>query len=169
MYKVVPAVIGLSVATFFVCYSSMQMDRASNILKYGSAEPPGWARETTRKREEPTAEATPRWSSNNDRTEEPVHKIMIRFLTDLDDLLDTIKDSASFESVKPRILRRVRRHADLAKQHPNQGMTQFSKSEAKEFEKAVNRHAASLVRAEAAAPGVTDFFKNEVQPLLNPK
>jgi hypothetical protein len=169
MYKVVPAVIGLSVATFFVCYSSMQMDRASNIFKYGSAEPPGWARETTKKREEPTAEATPRWSSNNDRTEEPVSKVMIRLLNEVDDLLDTITDRASFEAVKPRILRRVRQVAELAKGRQNQGMTQFSKSAAKELEKAVNRHATSLVRADAAAPWVTEFFKNEVQPLLNPK
>src|SRR5262249_48928018 len=159
MYKIIPVIFGLSVATFFVGYSTMQMDRTSNILKYGSPEPPGWARESLRKREEPTADATPRWSSNSDRADEPVHKLMIRFLSDLDDLLDTIKDPASFESVKPRILRRVRRHADLAKEHPNQGMTRFSKSEAKEFEKAVNRHAASLMRADTAAPGVQDFFK----------
>jgi len=169
MYKVIPAVLGLGVATFFVGYSSMQMDRASNILKYGSAEPPGWARETLKKREQPTADATPQWSSNNDRAAEPAFKILIRFLGEVDDLLDTVKDPASFEAVKPRILRRVRQHKELAKQHPDQGMRQLNKAESKEFEKAVTRHAASALRADSVAPGVTDFFKNEVGPIMEAK
>jgi len=169
MYKVIPAVIGLSVAAFFVGYSSMQMDRASNILKYGSAEPPGWARETMKKREEPTADATPRWSSNNDRTDEPAYKLLIRCLNDVDNLLDTVKDAASFEAVKPRILRRMRQHKEIGKSHPEQGMTQLSKTAAKEFEKAINRHAVSLIRADSVAPGVQDFFKKEVAPIMESK
>src|SRR5437763_14989188 len=108
MYKIIPVVVSIGVATFFVGYSSMQMDRTSNILKYGSPEPPGWAGETRKKQPQPTVEATPRWSSNNDRTAEPAYKIFIRFLGDVDDLLDTIKDPASFERVTPRILRRGR-------------------------------------------------------------
>jgi hypothetical protein len=169
MYKIVPVIISLTVATFFVAYSSIQMTRTSNILQYGTPEPPGWARESVKKREEPTAEATPRWSSNNDRDAEPTYKIFIRFLGEVDDLLDTVKDPASLEGVKPRILRRVRQHADLAKEHPQQGMTQLSKSASAEFEKAVKRHAASTLRADSVAPGVTEFFKNEVAPILERK
>jgi hypothetical protein len=168
MYKIVPVIVALTVATFFVGYSTIQMDRTSNILKYGTPEPPGWARETLKKREEATAEATPRWSSNNDH-DEPAFKIMLRFLGDTDDLLDTVKDPASFDAVKPRILRRARRHAEIGKDHPDKGMKQLSKAEAKEFDKALKRHAASMLRADSVAPGVTDFFKDEVGPTLEAK
>jgi hypothetical protein len=147
----------------------MQMSRTANILNNGCPDPPGWARETLKKREEPTAEATPRWSSNNDRSDEPAYKLLIRCLNDVDNLLDTVKDPASFEAVKPRILRRVRQHKEVGQSHPEQGMTQLSKSAAAEFEKAIKRHAASVIRAESVAPAVTDFFKNEVRPVMEAK
>ena len=168
MYKLVPFV-GLFVAACFVGFSAMQMNRTANVLQCGSPGPPGRARESQKKRPEPTADATPRWSRNNDRTDEPLHKVLIRVLTDLDDLLDTIHDPASFVAAKPKLLNRVRQHAELAKAHQNEGMTQFSKSAAKELEKAMNRHAESLLRADQAAPGVVKFFEKEVGPILNPK
>ena len=71
---------------------------------------------------------------------EPVHKSVIRCLSDMDDLLDTIHDPASFALVKPRLLSRAREQKALASANPNQGMSQLSRSAAQEMQKAVNRH-----------------------------
>ena len=46
---------------------------------------------------------------SSQRSSEPVHKVLIRCLGDLDDLLDTVHDPASFAAVKPKILSRMRR------------------------------------------------------------
>jgi hypothetical protein len=92
---------------------------------------------------------------------------VIRFLGDLDDLLDTVRDSASFAAVKPKLLARARQQVALAAQHSNQGMSALSPSATKQWQRAANRHAKSLARAIEADPAVEDFFADDMAAILN--
>jgi hypothetical protein len=92
---------------------------------------------------------------------------VVRFLGDIDDLLDTVHDSASFAAVKPKLLARARAQAALAAPHPNQGMTSLNPTATVQWQKAVNRHAKSLTRAIKAVPAVEDFFANDLAAILN--
>src|SRR5262245_14296497 len=53
---------------------------------------------------------------------DPPHKMLMRFMADLDDILDKVHDPASFEAARPKLLARTRRHADWASSQPGQGM-----------------------------------------------
>jgi hypothetical protein len=92
---------------------------------------------------------------------------VVRFLGDMDDLLDTVHDSASFAAVKPKLLARAREQAALAAQHPNQGMSSLNPSAAIQWKKAANRHAQSLARAIEAEPAVADFFADDLAAILS--
>jgi hypothetical protein len=111
----------------------------------------------------------PRPASGGKSTDVSVHQSVIRCLGDLDDLLDTVHDPASFEAVKPKLLDRLRQQAALAAAHPGQGMVGMSRSAALAMQKAVNRHTEAIVRANEVAPGVTDFFAKEMAAVLNAK
>src|SRR5262245_52560682 len=89
---------------------------------------------------------------------DPVHKVLIRLMGDLDDILDQIRDPASFAAAKPKLEARVREHADWVARQPNKGMSQLSQAAAGELQVAANRHARSILRAESVAPGVRAFF-----------
>lgn len=100
------------------------------------------------------------------RAAEPVHKSLVRCLNDLDDLLDTIHDEASFAFAKPKLLSRAREQAAQAAMHPNAGMTQLGRAAAYEIQQASNRHMKSLTRAIEAVPAVRDFFEKEMGAIL---
>jgi len=102
-------------------------------------------------------------------TDVSVHRSVIRCLGDLDDLLDTVHDPASFEAVKPKLLDRMRQQTALAVAHPGQGMVGMSRSAALATQKAMDRHTEAVVRANEVAPAVTDFFTNDVAAVLNAK
>jgi hypothetical protein len=156
MQRFIP-VVGLLVASYYIGTAGVQTSKTASVI---TAPSPG----------DPAAESpSSKKSAASQRPDEPVHKSLIRFLTDTDDLLDTIHDPASFAAVKPKLLRRAREQADLAAQHPNQGMSQLSKSAAKELQTAINRHSESLERAIRVAPGVQPFFEKELAAILNPK
>ena len=84
-----------------------------------------------------------------------------------DDLLDTVHDPSSFAAVKPKLLARARKQAELAAHHPNQGMSQLSPTAAVQWQNAANRHAHSLSRATEAVPEVATFFVNDLAPILS--
>ena len=92
---------------------------------------------------------------------------VVRFLGDIDDLLDTVHDSASFAAIKPKLLARAREQAALAAQHPNQGMSSLNPSATSQWQKAANRHAKSLARAIQADPAVADFFAGDLAAVLS--
>jgi hypothetical protein len=159
MQKAIPLV-GVLVATFFVGSAAIQFSgpvSAINPKKSLNSTILGGGAD--QRSERPSAP----------RSAEPVHMSLIRCLTDLDDLLDTIRDPASFAAVKPKLLARAREQADYAAANPGQGMSRLSKSAAKELQTAVNRHAASLERAMRVAPGVQPFMEKEMAAILNPK
>ena len=85
----------------------------------------------------------------------------------MDDLLDTVHDSASFAAVKPKLLARAREQAALAAQHSNQGMSSLNPSATTQWKKAANRHARSLARAIEADPAVADFFASDLASILS--
>jgi hypothetical protein len=92
---------------------------------------------------------------------------VVRFLGDMDDLLDTVHDSASFAAVKPKLLARAREQAALAAQHSNQGMSSLNPSATKQWQKAAKRHAESVARAIKGDPAVEDFFANDLAAVLS--
>ena len=112
--------------------------------------------------DEPTGPALAAQQATVDATQS-----VVRFLGDMDDLLDTVHDSASFAAVKPKLLARAREQAALAAQHPNQGMSNLSPSATNQWQKAVDRHAESLARAIEADPAVADFFANDLAAVLS--
>jgi hypothetical protein len=115
----------------------------------------------------PASEAGPRPAIRE--ASDPAHVVLMRFIADLDDILDKIHDPASFEAAKPKLLARTRRHADWASSQQGQGMAQLSGQAAKEFHAAGDRHTRSMMRAERVAPGVQGFFTRELGPLLEKK
>ncbi len=161
MTRILPSV-GIVVATYFVLNATSQFQHAtSRVLSDDPAEPrtkPTPAGEATRSRPAPPAQ----------RPTEPAHKAMIRCLTDLDNLLDTVQGPISFAAVKPKLLARVRRHAAEAKDHPNPIFGRLSQAAALELQRALNRHAESLSLAIQAAPEVKEFFEKELAPILSP-
>jgi hypothetical protein len=149
MQKFIP-LISFGVAAIFVSYSAMQFSHVSgNITAKEVAAPP------------------PQPAQPSRHPNEPVHRMLIRCLTDVDDLLDTIRNPASFAAAKPKILNRMRQHVAQAGVQPNQGMARLSKTAAQEMQKAMNRHTEALIRANEAAPGVVEFFQKDVAAVLN--
>jgi hypothetical protein len=169
MYKLVP-LIGVFTATCMVAYSSSQMSKASKAINATGPcpwEPPVWSgKPSARAPDQPPSDVRIPSAPTAERPKEPGYKVFVRFLGDVDDLLDKIQDRASFEAVKPKILARVRRHVADAKDHPNPGLTQLSKAAAKEWESAAKRHAESLTRANKVVPGVLIFFQKEAGALF---
>lgn len=160
MNKFVP-LIGMAVATAFVGRAALQF---SDLPITNPAATAGDNSVETR----PKASAdAPTGRADNSRSE-PAYKAVIRCLSDLDDLLDSIVNPATFVTIKPLLLSRVRQHVSHAADHP-QGMTKLSRTASEEMQQAMNRHAASLTRANKIAPGVTAFFEHEVASVLNPK
>jgi hypothetical protein len=98
---------------------------------------------------------------------EPAYKVLIRCLSDVDDLLDTIHDPASFAAVKPKILSRFRQHMAEGKEHPNAALRGLSRAASQELAKATNRHTGSVTRAIGVAPEVRRLFEKDVAAILN--
>jgi hypothetical protein len=147
MQKMVP-LIGILVASFFTFRAAKNLP---DPLSSQPASPP----------KTPVAKSQGRQPLN-----EPVHKAVIRCLSDIDDLLDTIHDPASFAAVKPKLLSRAQQQKDLASAHPNQGMTQLGRAEKQEMQKAINRHTQSLTRAIQVVPEVREFFEKDIAAIL---
>jgi hypothetical protein len=154
MNKIAP-VIGIVVATIFAGRAAMQF---SDLPITGSAVTGRGDGETG-----PKSSPEPRADSSRN---EPAYKAVIRCLSDLDDLLDSIVNPATFAMVKPLLLSRVRHHVSHASDHP-QGMAKLSRAASQEMQQAMNRHTESLMRANKVAPGVTSFFEHEVASLLS--
>jgi len=95
-------------------------------------------------------------------------KAVVSFLKDMDDLLDTIHDSASFAAARPKLIRRAREQAALAAQHRGEGMSRLSPAASRELQDAANRHMRSLAHAIQAVPAVEDFFADELAEILSP-
>jgi hypothetical protein len=155
MWKIAP-LIGLTVATFFTFRVAMNLPH-----------PLGGEPETLPK----TSPASPRapTTQGSHHTTEPAYKAVVRCLSDMDDLLDTVHDPASFAAVKPQLLSRARQHAAEASAYPNQGMTQLSRAASLEWQKAANRHTEALARAIQAAPAVRGFFEQDIATILSAK
>jgi hypothetical protein len=155
MWKIAP-LIGITVATFFAFQAAMNLQNSS-----------GSKPETLLK----TSPATPRAESahGSQHAIDPAYKAVIHCLSDMDDLLDTVHDPASFDAVKPQLLSRVKQHAVQASEYPNQGMTQLSRPAAIEMQKAANRHTEALARAIQVAPAVRGFFETDIATILTAK
>jgi len=162
MNKIVP-LIGLLVATVFAGRAAVQFSDLP-ITKPATAGPDGSDPVGTRTKTSPGPAAT-RGDRNRN---EPVYKALIRCLNDLDDLLDSIVNPATFVTVRPLLLSRVRQHVAEASEN-QQGMAKLSRAASQELQQAMNRHAESLTRANKVAPGVTRFFEHEMAAILNPK
>jgi hypothetical protein len=148
----------------------MQMNSAATaITAKQPANAPAPRRQVIWQTDSPEEKPAPKEPAPVRPSEESLHTVLIRFLGDLDDLLDTIHDPASFEAVKPKLLRRAQQQAELAAQKPNRGGAQLSKAAGKELQKAVNRHTASMERAIGVAPGVKRFFEKDMAAILNAK
>lgn len=171
MYRIIPAV-GILIATYFVGSAAVQMSNTASAIKAttpvtaavldNSADQEKPADRRPQPKPEPNARVI-------QRPAEPVHKSLIRCLSDLDDLLDTIHDPASFAAAKPKLLARAQEQADYAKAYPGQGMGRLSKPAAKELQVALNRHQASTERAIRAVPAVKPFFENDLAKVLGAK
>jgi len=155
MQKVLPF-IGIMVATFFTFRAANNLP---NPLSSQPASPPKTSPATL-----PVATSQGSQSAN-----EPVHKAVIHCLSDMDDLLDTIQDPASFAAVKPQLLSRAQQQRDQASAYPNQGMTRLSRADKQEMQKAVNRHTQALARAIQVAPAVRGFFEKDIAAILQAK
>jgi hypothetical protein len=165
MYRLLIPLVGILTATYFASNAAIQMSGTATAITAmdvftapdpaqsdSAAEPP-----------------RPDKAKNDRRPVELVHKSLIRFLTDIDDLLDSIHDPASFAAVKPKLLHRAREQKAYAAEHSGQGLSLMTKAGAKELEKAMNRHAESLERAIQVAPGVKRFFDKDLAAILNAK
>jgi hypothetical protein len=162
MKKYIP-LIAIGMAAFY-------MYRASNLIALAPGSGPtvaydGGAGNNARSTVQPQAK-TARATSSSD---EPAYKSVVRCLTDLDDILDSITGPASFAAAKPKLLNRMRQQVALVAEHGNQGMQQMGKTAQKEMAKASNRHTESLMRADKVAPGVVKFFEKEMAAVLNSK
>jgi hypothetical protein len=155
MFRLAPLV-AFGVATVFVGYSAMQFSYVSSVITAPKEDAPSTV--------PPTLPIAPPLTA---RSNEPGLNLLVRCLSDIDDLLDTIHDPAGFEAVKPKILDRMRLHVAQGSALRNQGMKKLSKAEAKEMEKATNRHMTSLSRADQVAPGIVPFFQKEVGAILS--
>jgi hypothetical protein len=113
---------------------------------------------------DPTSPAASAEASELDT--EPGHLAVVRCLKDMDDLLDTVRDPASFAAVKPRLLTRARQHATQAAKHPDPGLSRLSRAAAKQWEQAANRHTESLSRAIEAVPAVREFFEQDIAAVM---
>jgi hypothetical protein len=101
-------------------------------------------------------------------TTDPVHREALRFLGDMTDLLDTIRDAVSLEEAKPQLLARAQEHMLWATGLPDegQGLGKLSPAAGEEVRRATERHAKAVDRAAQAVPGARDFYRREIAPLL---
>jgi len=157
--KFVP-LIAFGMAGFYAASAAMQMQRPIAVI---TKPDDGGAKATivesdTEGDQQPEAQAP---------KSEPVHKLLIRMLNDLDDILDTIHDVDSFEAAKPRLLSRAREQRALAERHRNAGMTALNSFAQRELQPAMNRHVKSLTRAVKVVPAVNKFFNDELGPILS--
>jgi hypothetical protein len=155
MWKIAP-LIGVAVASFFAFRVAMNLQS-----------PLGSVPETLPS----TSQAAPRAESahRSQHAIEPAYMAVIHCLGDMDDLLDTVHDPASFAVIKPKLLSRAKQHVALASEYPNQGMTQLSRPAAIEMQQAANRHTESLARAIQAAPAVSGFFEKDIAAIMTAK
>src|SRR4051812_7766537 len=86
MQRIIP-LISFGVAALFVSYSAMQFSGVSATLTQNQVADPPVTRPNTKS-------DTPRPATA--RPNEPAYKSVIRCLNDMDDLLDTVHDAASF-------------------------------------------------------------------------
>src|SRR5947209_3869914 len=156
------------VATIFVSYTAFQFSKVSATLTDRQAAVPAVAGDPQPDQTDPPPEP-PRPAQKGKRPEFSVHKALIRCLSDLHDLLDTVHDPASFNAIKPKLLNRMHQQVALVAAHPDQGMVKMSKAAALEMQKAVNRHTEAMIRANEVAPGVSDFFAKDVAAIINGK
>jgi hypothetical protein len=164
MQKIAPLV-GIAVATAFALNAATHFpnplaDQPQPPMANAAAgsDPPG---------ERPDASPAP--APRGQRPSEPAHKAVIRCLSDMDDLLDTVHSPTSFAAVKPKLLRRARQQAALASEYPDRGMGRLSRAAAQEMQKALNRHTEALARAIQVAPEVRDFFEKDIAAILSAK
>jgi hypothetical protein len=150
MHKLIPPMIGLAVSSFFLYRT---VSNLPNPVADGSAQ----AGATT------TESAKPQ----DQRPAKSPHLAMIRFLSDIDDLLDKVHDRASFAAIKPKLLARTQQHAKFAAAQADQGMTQFSPEASKQLQTAANRHMQSLARAIEAVGEVEGFFAHDLATILD--
>jgi len=151
-----PTIMGLTVATFFAF-------RVALNLHSPLGDGPGTPTKTSPLiSQAATTQVGP-------HKNEPAYKAVVHCLSDMDDLLDTIHDPASFAAVKPKLLNRARQHAAQAAEYPNQGMTQLSRPAALEWQNAANRHTESLARAIQVVPAVGGFFENDIAAIMSAK
>jgi hypothetical protein len=146
MHKLVPPLIGLAVSSFLVYRAATS-----------------WPQPLDNEAHSKTATA-----ERDRHPAESPHVAVVRFLTDIDDLLDTVHDRASFAAVKPKLVARTRQHAALAAKHADQGLTQLSPAAAQQWQTAANRHTASLARAMGAVSEVETFFAHDMAEILSP-
>jgi hypothetical protein len=154
MHKMVGPLIGITVASFFALRAAM------NMVDPLAVQPTAPSRNS---RATPPVVTT----SGGQLPQEAVHKAVIRCMSDMDDLLDTIHDSASFARVRPKLLSRAQLQKNSASAYPGQGMVQLSRAQRLEMQQAVNRHTASLARACQVVPAVREFFEKDIAAILN--
>src|SRR5262249_27196416 len=65
---------------------------------------------------------------------EPVHKVLISLMGALDDVLDEVRDPASFEQAKSILEAGVREHAAWVARQSDKGMTQLSQAAGRELQ-----------------------------------
>jgi hypothetical protein len=164
MNKYIP-LLGLALAAFYMFRVSNELSKTADAIAPGANDVA-----IANKPDAPPAPAPKAAPARADSVrDEPAYKSVIRCLNDVDDILDTITNQATFAAAKPKLLNRVRQQAALAAQHSNQGMTQMSRAASKEMQKAVNRHTASVMRADSAVRGVVAFFEKDVAAAMNQK
>jgi hypothetical protein len=150
------ALIGVVAATLFAGWARLQF---SNLPILGGDN-------AVEKRQDTKLDL--RTESRDNSRSEPTYKTLIRCLSDLDDMLDSIVNPATFVTVRPLLLKRVRQHvADVSDR--SQGMAKLSPAASQEMQQAMNRHAASLTRAIKVAPGVEEFFSHQIAAVLSAK
>jgi hypothetical protein len=159
MNKIFP-LIGVIVATIFAGRAAVQF---SDLPITNSGIDGGKLVETR-----PKASSGPQTARGDSSRSEPPHKALIHCLSDLDDLLDSIVNPATFVTVRPLLLSRVREHVAQASENP-QGIAKLNRAASQELQSAMNRHTESMTRANKVAPGVAGFFEHEMAAVLNPK
>jgi hypothetical protein len=155
MNKILP-LIGVAVAASLSGYAAVQLSGAGAAVDEAKVVKPAPKRPSAR-----TAQST-------DDQDEPPYKALIRLISDLDDMLDSIVNEETFRTVRPLMLKRVRQHAaEMAENERHMG--KLSKEATGELNAALARHATSMGRANKVVPGVADFFSQHLAAAMNQK
>jgi hypothetical protein len=169
MQRLLPLV-GVLIATYFAGNAAVQMSQtAAVITPSGAATCPATCEAADPPSDPADEPRSPKKAGADPRPFVPVHTALIRFLSDMDDLLDTVHDPASFAAARPKLLARARAQADLAEQQPGRGMSRLSKAAGRELQKAIDRHTESLGRAIRAVPAVRPFFEKDMAEIMDGK